>query len=103
MPLQARLSHAERQRRAWCRQKAVFLFYQLENGKRTFEQILNRIQRRWPVAARESCFRDHLQFLYDQERAANIAWELEQTDTGTLAGKGEVAYEASQFGGSRQP
>jgi len=57
----------ERKRRDDCRQRAVFFLYSQHGGKLTFEQVLARIVRRWPVSARPKRFQKRLRKLWDRE------------------------------------
>lgn len=59
----------ESKRRAQCRQNARFKFFMLADGFRSFEDILQRIHRRWPVSCAGAEFAQELQRLYDQDQA----------------------------------
>jgi len=58
----------ETQRQAWMRDRAIFKFFELENGRRPFDEILQRIRRRWPVSCAADDFADRLQRFYEREQ-----------------------------------
>jgi hypothetical protein len=73
-----RLTKDERGRRAWCQDKAVALLYTLENGRRSFDDILARIRRRWPVSTAGDDFQAKLWRIFEREQVTRRAWSAEQ-------------------------
>ncbi len=73
-----RLTKREQARRGWMRDRATARFYALENGRRSFGEIWQRILKRWPVSAAEPGFKTKLQRLFDREAAQRRAWYEEQ-------------------------
>jgi hypothetical protein len=57
----------ERDRRDDCRQRAIFYLYGHHDGRRTFEEVLSKIVRRWPMSARGKRFQNRLRKLWDRE------------------------------------
>lgn len=57
----------ERNRRDDCRQRAVFFLYQHHGGKLTFDEVLARILRRWPMSAKSRRFQERLRRIWDRE------------------------------------
>lgn len=68
----------EAARRVWMRERAVVRFYSLDNGRRSFPEILERIRRRWPRSAAGSDFEAKLRRIFDREAAARRAWYEER-------------------------
>ena len=63
------MSHSDRKRRAWCREKAIVFLYQHTGSKhRTFSWVLDRIRRRWPASSRDVTFEMRLQSIWLRER-----------------------------------